>query len=243
MHASRSPTHLRSLDGIAVISDIVSSAEPERAARDLAGMMRKCKEEIKECEGRFGVFKQPDAAPRKTRDEWVEGVAGLMRVVKEHKPLAHQVSVGCTLVVPLPVAGADYARVVFSFLDDQHRCRKRLGECDARTRRIPDHGHSPTGCQGSKQDPGRLIDQLRVGPLFLVKFQAGLSMLINARYRTISDKQGMIVAGQEANKNRKPVIFDPVAVGATSYRRETAKGEFADDSFACVWFGGKRVSG
>jgi hypothetical protein len=44
--------------------------------------------------------------------------------------------------------------------------------------------------------------------------------------RTISDKQGMIVAGQEANKNRKPLIFDPVAVGATSYRRETAKGQF-----------------
>jgi hypothetical protein len=43
--------------------------------------------------------------------------------------------------------------------------------------------------------------------------------------RTISDKEGMIVAGQEANRNQKPVIFDPVAVGATSYRRETAKGE------------------
>lgn len=38
----------------------------------------------------------------------------------------------------------------------------------------------------------------------------------------------MIVAGQEANKNSKPVIFDPVAIGATSYRRETAKGELGD---------------
>lgn len=38
----------------------------------------------------------------------------------------------------------------------------------------------------------------------------------------------MIVAGQEANKNLKPIIFDPVAIGATSYRRETAKGELGD---------------
>lgn len=51
------------------------------------------------------------------------------------------------------------------------------------------------------------------------------ALLIN--FGTISDKQGMIVAGQEANKNLKPVIFDPVAVGATSYRRDTAKGECA----------------
>jgi len=93
MHASRSPTHLRSLDGIAVISDIVSSSEPERAARDLAGMMSKCKEEIKADEGRFRVFKTGNlgVGGRKTRDEWVEGVVGLMGVVKDHKPLAHQV--------------------------------------------------------------------------------------------------------------------------------------------------------
>jgi thiamine-phosphate diphosphorylase/hydroxyethylthiazole kinase len=39
----------------------------------------------------------------------------------------------------------------------------------------------------------------------------------------------MIVAGQEANKNLKPVIFDPVAIGATSYRRETAKGELKNE--------------
>jgi hydroxyethylthiazole kinase-like sugar kinase family protein len=35
----------------------------------------------------------------------------------------------------------------------------------------------------------------------------------------------MIVAGQSANLNKKPIIFDPVAVGATAYRQETAKRE------------------
>lgn len=49
------------------------------------------------------------------------------------------------------------------------------------------------------------------------------ALLVN--FGTITDKEGMMVAGREANVNRKPVVFDPVAVGATSYRRETSKGE------------------
>jgi hypothetical protein len=51
-----------------------------------------------------------------------------------------------------------------------------------------------------------------------------LIMLPLYRFRTISDKEGMIVAGKAANVNRKPLIFDPVAVGATAYRKDTAKG-------------------
>jgi thiamine-phosphate diphosphorylase/hydroxyethylthiazole kinase len=91
MHASRSPTHLRSLDGIAVISDIVSSSDPEGAARDLAEAMKRCKKEDAGNIGEFGVFRT--GVERRTREEWVEGVVGLMQVVKEHKPLAHQVSI------------------------------------------------------------------------------------------------------------------------------------------------------
>ncbi|WVW86150.1 hydroxyethylthiazole kinase [Kwoniella bestiolae CBS 10118] len=45
--------------------------------------------------------------------------------------------------------------------------------------------------------------------------------LIN--FGTVDDKEGMKVAGRQANVNRKPLVFDPVAVGATSYRRETAE--------------------
>lgn len=48
-------------------------------------------------------------------------------------------------------------------------------------------------------------------------------LLIN--FGTIEDVDSMIVAGQEANKNRKPIVFDPVGVGATSYRRVTAESE------------------
>lgn len=50
------------------------------------------------------------------------------------------------------------------------------------------------------------------------------ALLIN--FGTITDKEGMFVAGRHANINRKPLIFDPVAVGATAFRRETSKGAF-----------------
>lgn len=48
-------------------------------------------------------------------------------------------------------------------------------------------------------------------------------LLIN--FGTITDKEGMLVAGRCANLNGKPLVFDPVAVGATSFRRETSKRE------------------
>lgn len=48
------------------------------------------------------------------------------------------------------------------------------------------------------------------------------ALLVN--FGTIKDKDGMLVAGRAANINRKPIVFDPVAAGATAYRRDTAKG-------------------
>lgn len=47
------------------------------------------------------------------------------------------------------------------------------------------------------------------------------ALLVN--FGTITDKAGMLVAGREANVNRKPVVYDPVAVGATAFRRTTSK--------------------
>ncbi|QRV96599.1 Hydroxyethylthiazole kinase family domain-containing [Ceratobasidium sp. AG-Ba] len=45
-------------------------------------------------------------------------------------------------------------------------------------------------------------------------------LLVN--FGTITNKAGMLIAGKAANTNKKPVIFDPVGVGATAFRRETA---------------------
>lgn len=42
---------------------------------------------------------------------------------------------------------------------------------------------------------------------------------------TVTDKAGMLLAGRQANVNRKPIVFDPVAIGATPYRQETSVGK------------------
>lgn len=53
------------------------------------------------------------------------------------------------------------------------------------------------------------------------------ALLIN--FGTITDKEGMLVAGRCANLNQKPLVFDPVAVGATAFRRETSRGKYKSD--------------
>ncbi|KIJ18858.1 hypothetical protein PAXINDRAFT_70332 [Paxillus involutus ATCC 200175] len=46
------------------------------------------------------------------------------------------------------------------------------------------------------------------------------ALLIN--FGTVKDKEAMLLAGQFVNEEKKPVIFDPVGVGATQFRRKTA---------------------
>lgn len=41
---------------------------------------------------------------------------------------------------------------------------------------------------------------------------------------TIKDIDGMLAAGSAANKNGKPIVFDPVACGASELRRTSADG-------------------
>ena len=45
-------------------------------------------------------------------------------------------------------------------------------------------------------------------------------LLIN--FGTITNKDSMILAGQYANEAQKPLVFDPVGVGATQFRKTTA---------------------
>jgi hypothetical protein len=55
----------------------------------------------------------------------------------------------------------------------------------------------------------------------LARMPSGL--LINSR--TMDALDGMLAAGSYANQNGKPVVFDPVGIGATSFRRATAASE------------------
>ncbi|TFY68790.1 hypothetical protein EVJ58_g794 [Rhodofomes roseus] len=52
----------------------------------------------------------------------------------------------------------------------------------------------------------------------LSKVTGGL--LVN--FGTIQDLDGMLAAGRFANVNRRPIVFDPVGVGATRYRQTSA---------------------
>jgi len=52
----------------------------------------------------------------------------------------------------------------------------------------------------------------------LARIPGGL--LIN--FGTLDALDGMLAAGRHANQNGKPVVFDPVGVGATAFRRATA---------------------
>jgi thiamine-phosphate diphosphorylase / hydroxyethylthiazole kinase len=64
----------------------------------------------------------------------------------------------------------------------------------------------------------------------LARMPGGL--LIN--FGTIGTLEGMLAAGRHANQNGKPIVFDPVGVGATAFRRTSAESE----SFSC--FRGKQ---
>jgi thiamine-phosphate diphosphorylase/hydroxyethylthiazole kinase len=48
------------------------------------------------------------------------------------------------------------------------------------------------------------------------------SLLVNMG--TVDDHNSMLLAGRCANNYRKPVIFDPVGIGATSFRKDVANG-------------------
>lgn len=87
---STSPKHGNWLDGIAVISDIVSSSAPGKAAK-----------ELKEAVGRAKSYGMNDGdqklavtgiANQRTEEQWLNHVIDLMDVVREKRPLAHQVS-------------------------------------------------------------------------------------------------------------------------------------------------------
>lgn len=70
--------------------------------------------------------------------------------------------------------------------------------------------HASPICSGSAQEADELSQVIG-------------ALLIN--FGTISDQQikAMLTAGTAANRNGKPIVFDPVGVGATTYRREGAQ--------------------
>ncbi|KAL7418408.1 thiamine biosynthetic bifunctional enzyme [Cryptotrichosporon argae] len=175
LHGSISPDARNHLDGIAVISAVVSSREPERAARDLRAIVDSFKRARRALGDSVSSFTQRAAgAPTPDADALLRGVEELMRTVRDSQPLVHQITNN--------VVVNDSANVTLAV------------------------GASPI---------------MATHPRDVADLSAAIgALLIN--FGTIQDKEGVFVAGRHANMNRKPIVFDPVAVGATAFRRETA---------------------
>lgn len=189
LHASIGPSSGGHLSGIALISDIVASTTPRDAAADLRQVIdsfKSARTTLQHPKAIFAGSSTPDRDP----ESLVKRTAELMRTVRKHTPLVHQVS----LFVEYQPNGQITNNVV---INDSANATLAIGAS-------PIMATQPRDCKDLSPAIGAL--------------------LIN--FGTITDKEGMLVAGREANVNRKPLVFDPVAVGATSYRRETSKREW-----------------
>ncbi|KAI0702932.1 Hydroxyethylthiazole kinase [Cerioporus squamosus] len=165
MHGSVSQSG-RSLDGLAVVSDIVASRDPYTAARRIATIIKACKANPIICFSTFPPSYAPDAIKR--------SVGKLLGAVKQYSPIVHQIT---NNVVTTQSANATIAL-----------------------------GASPIMATA----PEEMADLAAVSGGLLVNFG------------TIQNLDGMVAAGFNYNQNRKPVVFDPVGVGATGYRRTSA---------------------
>ncbi|KAM5533305.1 hypothetical protein V8D89_012979 [Ganoderma adspersum] len=156
----------RSLDGLAVVSDIVASRDPYNAAKRIATIVQAFKASPLPC---FSTF-----PPSYASDVIKHKVGELLSAVKKFSPLVHQIT---NTVVTTQSANATIAL-----------------------------GASPIMATA----PEEMEDLSAVAGSLLVNFG------------TIQNLDGMLAAGFNYNLNRKPVVFDPVGVGATAYRRTSA---------------------
>jgi len=91
LHGSIAPNSRNKLAGVAVISDIVSSVDPQGSARMLRGVMDSFKRSRTTKGDTAAIFSPSWHGPTKV-ESLIEGVMALMGVVKKETPLIHQVS-------------------------------------------------------------------------------------------------------------------------------------------------------
>ncbi|KIM78882.1 hypothetical protein PILCRDRAFT_75085 [Piloderma croceum F 1598] len=168
LHGTISTTG-HALDGIAVVSDIMNSADPLASARSLSSTIRAFKSYSAQVPSASSVL-----SPEHTAESIKTSVSSLLGIIKSLKPLVHQIT---NTVVTNQSANATLAL-----------------------------GASPIMATASAE----MEDLSRVSGALLVNMG------------TVTDKEGMLLAGHHANLHRKPIIFDPVGVGATTFRRTVA---------------------
>ncbi|KZT58585.1 HK-domain-containing protein [Calocera cornea HHB12733] len=167
MHGAVGPDSSRTLDGVAVISEIVGSTTPKAAAANL-------KKLITAFLGSSPSIITIASGPR-TPEALVSGVVKLFQTIREETPIIHQITNNVTI--------NSLANITIAL---------RASPIMATT-------------------PAEMEDLAKIGGALLVNFG------------TITDKAGMLAAGHHYNRNKKPIVFDPVGVGATAYRKAAAK--------------------
>ena len=189
----------KSLDGLAVVSDIVASREPLMAAKRL----RDAVSHFKAARTKFSSL--DDYTTKSLSDS----IGEALRYVRELSPLVHQVR--CAQF------GLKHPSMIKE--DHKHCCDHTISECDDFTRCLTNYGHIPGRDGGPCENPWWFIDKLwdidQPGRNDCGRY----GLTTTSCFSEFTTNQG-----QSANQNRKPVVFDPVGVGATSFRKRTAAG-------------------
>merc|ERR1711939_95876 len=158
-------TQHRSFDGLAIVSAIAASTEPQRAAQELAGIFKN------------GPTYALPAAISGAKDDILRASAELLAKLRgDAKPLVHHIS---NLVV----------------LNDTANVTLALGG-------------SPIMSSAAEEsdDLGAYISAL----------------VLNMGTPSQAQIDAFHAAGSAANRRGKPIVFDPVGVGATPFRMRTA---------------------
>lgn len=192
----------RSLDGLAVVSAIAASTEPESAARELREMFDR----------------KPAYPPRSLQaedlavDKVVEQAVELLRILKdgEKTPLVHHITVSRPFQPPEPKSPeTDPCVQNFVVMNDTANLTLAFGA-------------SPI--MSASPDEAPHLSQLIS------------CLLLNLGTITEVQLNAQKIAGAAANRNGKPVVFDPVGVGATEYRKKSASGASRPSGPGCGRF-------
>ncbi|KAF9071660.1 thiamine biosynthetic bifunctional enzyme Thi4 [Rhodocollybia butyracea] len=165
LHGSVSPTN-HSLDGVAVVSEIVASTHPRETAAKL-------RELIYAFRRGSSILKGLSVHSEYSVETVIDGVVDIFEAIRKHNPLVHQIT---NNVVVAQSANATIAL-----------------------------GASPIMATTAQEmeDLGRVSG----------------SLLVNIGTLVPTSYDGMMEAGTFANAQKKPIVFDPVGIGASEFRK------------------------
>lgn len=175
LHGTVSSTG-HALDGIAVISEIVSSTEPRRATETLANILSAFRADFPHPPGldtrlTSDLYVTGDLSPEAV----LEGVVQLLETIRGLNPLVHQIT--------NTVVATQSANITLAL------------------------GASPI----MATEPREMEDLAKISG----------ALLVNIGTLRGESFDGMKKGGFFANQSRKPIVFDPVGVGASAFRQET----------------------